>query len=89
MTPEHPLRIEAEKQFNNLMVDNDERGFYMQPCFSPIWDTAIAAFALAETENPPAAALRRCRRLDALERNSAQGRLVRQASECGALRLGL
>jgi squalene-hopene/tetraprenyl-beta-curcumene cyclase len=56
--PEHPLRIEAEKQFNNLMVD-DERGFYMQPCFSPIWDTAIAAFALAETENAPAAALRR------------------------------
>jgi squalene-hopene/tetraprenyl-beta-curcumene cyclase len=56
--PEHPLRIEAEKQFNNLMVD-DERGFYMQPCFSPIWDTAIAAFALAETENVPTAALRR------------------------------
>jgi squalene-hopene/tetraprenyl-beta-curcumene cyclase len=56
--PEHPLRIEAEKQFNNLMVD-DERGFYMQPCFSPIWDTAIAAFALAETENAPAAALGR------------------------------
>jgi squalene-hopene/tetraprenyl-beta-curcumene cyclase len=56
--PEHPLRVEAEKQFNNLMVD-DERGFYMQPCFSPIWDTAIAAFALAETENAPAAALRR------------------------------
>jgi squalene-hopene/tetraprenyl-beta-curcumene cyclase len=44
---EHPLRREAEKQFNSLMVD-DERGFYMQPCFSPVWDTAIAAFALAE-----------------------------------------
>ncbi|MBV8830452.1 MAG: squalene--hopene cyclase [Acidobacteriaceae bacterium] len=55
----HPLRIEAEKQFNNLMVDNDARGFYMQPCFSPIWDTAIAAFALAETQNPPVDALRR------------------------------
>ena len=56
----HPLRIEAEKQFNNLMVDNDSRGFYMQPCFSPIWDTAIAAYALSETENPPEDALRRC-----------------------------
>ncbi|HMF79404.1 MAG TPA: squalene--hopene cyclase [Bryobacteraceae bacterium] len=55
---DHPLRVEAERQFNNLMVD-DERGFYMQPCFSPIWDTAIAAFALAETGNVPAAALRR------------------------------
>ena len=34
-------------------------GFYMQPCFSPIWDTAIAAYALGETENPPLDALRR------------------------------
>ncbi len=56
--PEHPLRIEAEKQFNNLMV-NDERGFFMQPCFSPIWDSSIAAFALGETDNPPEATLRR------------------------------
>jgi squalene-hopene/tetraprenyl-beta-curcumene cyclase len=50
--PDHPLRIEAEKQFNNLMVD-DERGFFIQPCFSPVWDTAITAFALGETDNPP------------------------------------
>jgi squalene-hopene/tetraprenyl-beta-curcumene cyclase len=45
---DHPLRIEAQKQFNHLMVDDEERGFYMQPCFSPVWDTAIAVFALAE-----------------------------------------
>src|SRR5581483_1738351 len=25
--PEHPLRVEAEKQFNSLMVD-DQRGFF-------------------------------------------------------------
>ncbi len=56
---DHPVRVEAEKQFEHLMVDDEERGFYMQPCFSPVWDTAIAAFALAETEDPPAAALRR------------------------------
>jgi squalene-hopene/tetraprenyl-beta-curcumene cyclase len=56
--PNHPLRIEAEKQFNSLMVD-DERGFFMQPCFSPVWDTAIAAFALGGTEHPPAQELRR------------------------------
>jgi squalene-hopene/tetraprenyl-beta-curcumene cyclase len=59
----HPYRVEAEKQFNSLMVDvdidNGARGFYMQPCFSPIWDTALAAFALAEMENPPLTALRR------------------------------
>jgi len=56
--PDHPLRVRAEKEFYNLMVDNDSRGFYMQPCFSPIWDTAIAAFSLAETEQVPLAALR-------------------------------
>lgn len=56
--PDHPLRIEAEKQFNRLIV-NDSRGFFFQPCFSVVWDTAIAAFALAETGEPPSAALRR------------------------------
>ncbi|MBV9302632.1 MAG: squalene--hopene cyclase [Acidobacteriaceae bacterium] len=47
---DHPLRIGAETQFNNLIVD-DHRGFFIQPCYSPIWDTAIAAFALPETED--------------------------------------
>ncbi|MBV9083029.1 MAG: squalene--hopene cyclase, partial [Acidobacteriaceae bacterium] len=44
--PEHPLRIEAERQFNSLIVDDETRGFYIQPCFSPVWDTAIAAYVL-------------------------------------------
>ncbi len=57
--PDHPLRREAQHQFDRLMID-DERGFCMQPCFSPVWDTALAAFALAETEYPPIDALRRC-----------------------------
>jgi len=50
--PDHPLRRQAENEFEKLMVD-DGTGFYMQPCFSPVWDTAIAAFALGQTENPP------------------------------------
>jgi squalene-hopene/tetraprenyl-beta-curcumene cyclase len=56
--PDHPLRIEAENQFNHLIVD-DERGFFIQPCFSPVWDTAIAAFALGEMDELPLPALRR------------------------------
>ena len=36
----HPLRVEALRQFNNLMVDDGDR-FFFQPCFSPVWDTAI------------------------------------------------
>ncbi len=55
---DHPLRVEAQKQFDHLMVD-DERGFFYQPCFSPIWDTAIAAFALEEAGSAPVSALRR------------------------------
>ena len=55
---DHPLRVEAQKQFDKLMV-NDRRGFFCQPCFSPIWDTAIAAFALEEAGDAPASALRR------------------------------
>ena len=56
---DHPLRVEAEQHFNYLMVDDDERGFYMQPCFSPVWDTAIAAFALADAGQASPAALSR------------------------------
>src|SRR5215472_15743127 len=44
---DHPLRMEALRQFNSLMVDDGER-FFFQPCFSPVWDTAIAAFAIGE-----------------------------------------
>jgi squalene-hopene/tetraprenyl-beta-curcumene cyclase len=54
---DHPLRVEALEQFNALMVD-DETRFFFQPCFSPVWDTAIAAYALAESE-PDHPALRR------------------------------
>jgi squalene-hopene/tetraprenyl-beta-curcumene cyclase len=44
---EHPLRVGAIRQFNTLMVDDGKR-FFFQPCFSPIWDTAIASYALSQ-----------------------------------------
>jgi squalene-hopene/tetraprenyl-beta-curcumene cyclase len=46
--PDDPVRMEAVRQFDNLMVDDGR--FFFQPCFSPIWDTAIAAYALAQAE---------------------------------------
>ncbi|HEX7361969.1 MAG TPA: squalene--hopene cyclase [Bryobacteraceae bacterium] len=55
----HPLRRQAQGQFDRLLTD-DETGFFFQPCFSPVWDTAISAFALGEMEDPPEEALRRC-----------------------------
>jgi squalene-hopene/tetraprenyl-beta-curcumene cyclase len=51
-----PDFVEAERQFNRLLTDDGER-FFFQPCFSPVWDTAIAGFALAESGMAPAEAL--------------------------------
>jgi squalene-hopene/tetraprenyl-beta-curcumene cyclase len=44
-----PQRAEALAQFERLMVDDGER-FFFQPCFSPVWDTAIGAYALAQCD---------------------------------------
>ena len=55
---DHPDVREAEQHFLNLLVD-DERGFFFQPCFSVVWDTAIAAYALAETGAVPQESLAR------------------------------
>ncbi len=41
------VRREAVRQFENLIVD-DGKTFFFQPCFSPIWDTGIASYALGE-----------------------------------------
>jgi squalene-hopene/tetraprenyl-beta-curcumene cyclase len=46
--PDDPLRVEALRHFDRLMVDDGER-FFFQPCFSPVWDTGIGAYALAES----------------------------------------
>ena len=45
---DHPLFVEAVRQFDHLIVDDGER-FFFQPCFSPVWDTAIASYALGES----------------------------------------
>jgi squalene-hopene/tetraprenyl-beta-curcumene cyclase len=52
----HPDFVEAHSQFMRLLVD-DGRRFFFQPCFSPVWDTAIAAFSLAESGVAPAESL--------------------------------
>lgn len=43
----HPEAVEARRQFDALLSDDGER-FFFQPCFSPVWDTAISAFALGQ-----------------------------------------
>ncbi|WP_180540480.1 squalene--hopene cyclase [Nevskia soli] len=57
--PTHPLRVEAVRQFDALMIDGPDK-FFFQPCYSPIWDSAIAAYSLGEAQAPASKALSRC-----------------------------
>jgi squalene-hopene/tetraprenyl-beta-curcumene cyclase len=48
---DHPLYQKALKDFAGLFVDDPE-DFRIQPCLSPVWDTAITVIALAESGFP-------------------------------------
>jgi squalene-hopene/tetraprenyl-beta-curcumene cyclase len=45
---DHPDRREAIRHFESLLIETEDR-FLFQPCVSPIWDTAICAYAMGET----------------------------------------
>jgi squalene-hopene/tetraprenyl-beta-curcumene cyclase len=50
---DHPRVRKAATDFMGLEVHQEERDeFRMQPCLSPIWDSAITAFALVESGIP-------------------------------------
>ncbi|MEP7071707.1 MAG: squalene--hopene cyclase [Verrucomicrobiota bacterium] len=44
----HPIYVKAKADFEGLFV-NDAEDFRIQPCLSPVWDTAINIIALAES----------------------------------------
>lgn len=46
---DHELVVTARKAIDKLLVIN-EHDAYCQPCLSPVWDTALAALALQETD---------------------------------------
>src|SRR6266496_2107386 len=48
----NPVYAKAEQDFAGLFVDDPE-DFRIQPCLSPIWDTAINIISLAESGVPP------------------------------------
>jgi squalene-hopene/tetraprenyl-beta-curcumene cyclase len=50
-TDEHPLVRKAWRDFKGLFVD-EPGDFRIQPCLSPVWDTAITTIALAESGLP-------------------------------------
>jgi len=45
---DHPDLVEAVAKFENLILQDTGR-FQFQPCFSPVWDTAICMFAMGES----------------------------------------
>ncbi len=49
---DHPDRMEAVRHFDALMTERGDE-FFFQPCFSPVWDTAYATFALGEMGQAP------------------------------------
>ena len=48
---DYPLYAKAKRDFEGLFVD-DPRDFRIQPCLSPVWDTAINLIALRESGVP-------------------------------------
>jgi len=48
---DHPLVQKADRDFAGLFVDDPE-DFRIQPCLSPVWDTAITTISLAESGLP-------------------------------------
>ncbi len=46
---EHPLVQRAERELDEFMItEPDGETIRIQPCFSPVWDTGIALYALAD-----------------------------------------
>ena len=56
---DHPEAVAARRQFEALIVDDGDR-FFFQPCFSPVWDTGIVAFALGEAGCSSQKGMQRC-----------------------------
>jgi len=44
---DHPDLVDGIRHFENLLLETETR-FQFQPCVSPVWDTAICAYALGE-----------------------------------------
>ncbi len=59
---DHPKVVEGHRQLDDLMIHDEERDHIrIQPCFSPVWDTGLAAYALAEAGlDRTHEAMRRC-----------------------------
>ena len=48
-SPDHPLTARQIAELGRFEIE-DRTTIRLQPCFSPVWDTAIAAFTLIEAD---------------------------------------
>ncbi len=48
-----PIYQTARAALRKLFLDDDSRGFRIQPCLSPVWDTALSIISLTESGVPP------------------------------------
>ncbi len=66
---DHPIAQKAWKDFSGLFVGDADGSFRIQPCLSPVWDTAITTIALGESgvEKSHPAMLRAARWLEERE----------------------
>src|SRR2546425_884988 len=51
--PDHPVTARQIDEFSRFEIEEPDT-LRVQPCLSPLWDTAIAAFALLEADTSPA-----------------------------------
>jgi squalene-hopene/tetraprenyl-beta-curcumene cyclase len=51
--PDHPVTARQIDEFSRFEIEEPDT-IRLQPCLSPVWDTAIAAFALLEADSSPA-----------------------------------
>ncbi len=72
----HPVYAKAEQDFTGLFV-NDPDDFRIQPCLSPVWDTAITIISLADSGLSPRAS-----------RAAKGGRMAGQQGSANPGRLG-
>jgi squalene-hopene/tetraprenyl-beta-curcumene cyclase len=56
--PDHPLTAKQIRELSRFEIEDAET-IRLQPCLSPVWDTAIAAFALVESNCGGRSALER------------------------------
>ena len=54
---DHPLVQREVERFENLILEEEDT-LRLQPCHSPVWDTAISAFAIARAHPSPSPKVR-------------------------------